>query len=215
VAEHFGIPKEKLCFWRNGVECPPECLLTSSDKIRIISLARLQDWKRVDRIITAFAYASLKNDKIVLDIVGGGLEEISLKNLVKKYDDLYYDIGHKIVFHGEVSRERALALLGCSDIFISTNDYSNISNSLMEAMSGSKGIIVLDTGKTSDIVDGTNGLLVDESKLSDAIIQLCNKDVRKLFGYNAHQYAIDHFESWKSRINKEIELYEDLIYKGG
>ena len=33
---------------------------------------------------------------------------------------------------------------------MSTNDYSNISNSLMEAMSGGKGIIVLNTGKTDD-----------------------------------------------------------------
>lgn len=214
VAEHFGIPKEKLCFWRNGVECPPECLLTSSDKIRIISLARLQDWKRIDRIITAFTHASLKNSKIVLDIVGGGLEEDNLKSLVKKYDDLYYDIGYKIIFHGEILRERALVLLGCSDIFISTNDYSNVSNSLMEAMYGGKGIIVLNTGKTSDVIDGTNGLLVDESELSDAIIQLCDKDTRELFGYKAHQYAIDHFESWESRINREVVLYEDLIYKG-
>jgi len=214
VAEHFGISKERLCFWRNGVDCPPKCSLISSDKIRIISLARLQDWKRVDRIITAFAHASLKNEKIVLDIVGSGLEEINLKNLVKKYDDLYYDIGYKIAFHGEVSREKALTLLGCSDIFISTNDYSNVSNSLMEAMFGGKGIIVLNTGKTSDIIDGINGLLVNESELSNAIIQLCDKNTCELFGYKARQYAVDHFESWESRITKEVVLYESLIYNG-
>lgn len=203
VAEHFNIPKERLCFWRNGVERPPERTLYD-DNIRVISMARLDGWKHVERIIEAFSEVATKN--MLLDIVGGGPEESNLKQLVK---DL--DLDDKVLFHGEVSRERALQLLSNSDIFMSTNDYSNISNSLMEAMSGGKGIIVLNTGKTSNMIDGTNGLVVEEEELSAAIMQMCNKEIRMFLGYKAKQYAADHFETWESRIQKEVKVCENLI----
>jgi glycosyltransferase involved in cell wall biosynthesis len=203
VAEHFNIPKERLCFWRNGVERPPERTLYD-DNIRIISLARLEGWKHVERIIEAFSEMTTKN--MFLQIVGGGPEENNLKQLV---NDL--DLDDKVTFYGEVSRVQALELLSNSDIFMSTNDYSNISNSLMEAMSAGKGIIVLNSGKTSYMIDGTNGLIVEEEDLSTAITKLCNKEIRSLFGYKAKKYAADNFESWDSRIKKEIELCDGLI----
>jgi glycosyltransferase involved in cell wall biosynthesis len=203
VAEHFKIPRGRLCFWRNGVERSPERILYD-DSIRIISLARLEGWKHVERIIEAFSEVATKN--MLLQIVGGGPEENNLKQLV---NDL--DLDDKVIFYGEVSRSQALELLSNSDIFISTNDYSNISNSLMEAMSAGKGIIVLNSGKTSDMIDGTNGLIVEEEDLSMAITKLCNKEVRSLFGYKAKKYAADNFESWDSRIKKEVKLCDDLI----
>jgi glycosyltransferase involved in cell wall biosynthesis len=205
VARYFKIPSEKLYFWRNGVERPLDKVVYD-DTIRIISMARLEGWKHVERIIEAFSEVATKN--MFLDIVGGGPEEDNLKELVG-----YLDLDDKVIFHGEVPREKALSLLSNSDIFMSTNDYSNISNSLMEAMSGGKGIIVLNTGKTSDIIDGTNGLVVEEEELAAAITQMCNKEIRAFLGYKAKQYAASHFESWDSRIKKEVAVCDELIYK--
>lgn len=207
VAEHFDIPKERFHFWRNGVDRPPLVSKLFDGKIRIISMARLENWKRVDRIITAFYLASLQNKNIVLEIVGGGPEEERLKKMVS---DL--GISDKVTFDGEVSRTEALQVLGISDIFISTNDYSNISNSLMEAMSGGKGIIVCNTGRTSTMIDNKNGLLVkNKCELSNAILQMCNNEMRAFYGYKARLYAADHFESWDSRIKKEFTVCAGLI----
>lgn len=203
VAEHFDIPKEKLHFLRNGVERPQDRLVYD-DGIKVISMARLDGWKHVERIIEAFHEVAY--GKMVLNIVGGGPEENNLKELVK-----LCEMEDMIIFHGEVSRTRALELLSESDIFMSTNDYSNVSNSLMEAMSAGKGIIVLDTGKTSNIIDGTNGLIVNEEELSAALKQMFDKETRVFLGYKAKQYAADHFETWESRIQKEIKICEELI----
>lgn len=204
VAEHFDIPKERLHFWRNGVDRPHDKVIYD-DTLRIISMARLEGWKHVERIIEAFAEVATNN--MHLHIVGGGPEENNLKELVN-----LIELNDLVTFYGEVSRERALDLLANSDIFMSTNDYSNVSNSLMEAMSAGKGVIVLDTGKTSDMIDGINGLLInDEFELSNAILKLSDKGQRALFGYKAKQYAADHFESWDSRIRKEVIVCEGLI----
>ncbi len=207
VAKYFGISDKKLFFWRNGVERPLDRTDYSDDRIKVISMARLEKWKRIDKIITAFSKSILYNDKLVLSIVGGGPEEENLKQLVKDYG-----IESKVIFHEEVSRDKALALLTQSDIFISTNDYSNISNSLMEAMSAGKGIVVSDSGQTSSMINNTNGLVTkDDKELSNAIMQLCNKEVRSYFGYRARLYAAENFESWDSRIRKEVAICEGLI----
>lgn len=206
VAKYFNIPNKRLYFWRNGVDRPCDKVVYD-DTIRIISLARLEGWKHVERIIEAFSEVATKN--MVLDIVGGGPEENNLKELVG-----YLDLDDKVIFHGEVSRERALALLSNADIYMSTNDYSNISNSLMEAMSCGKGIIVLNTGKTSDIIDGSNGLLIDdEFELGNAIEKMCDKETRIFLGYKAKKYASENFESWDVRIQKEVSVCDELIYK--
>jgi len=204
VAKYFNVPDNKIHFWRNGVD-HPHCKKDYDDTIRVISMARLDGWKHVERIVEAFSEVATGN--MFLDIVGGGPEENNLKELV---NDLELD---NVVFHGEVPRKRALELLTNADIFISTNDYSNISNSLMEAMACGKGVIALNTGKTSDMIDGNNGILVDdEFELGNAIKKMCDKETRMFFGYKAKKYASDHFESWDFRIQKEIDLCDKLIY---
>jgi glycosyltransferase involved in cell wall biosynthesis len=199
VAEHFKISKERLYFWRNGVKRPHDKIIYDNT-IHIISMARLDTWKHVERIIEAFREVATSN--MFLDIVGDGPEEKTLRNLVNDCD-----LNENVIFH-------ALKLLTNSDIFISTNDYSNVSNSLLEAMSCGKGIIVLNTGKTSDIIDGNNGLLVDnEFDLGDAIKKMCDKETRMFSGYRAKRYASENFESWDQRIQKEVSLCDELIYK--
>lgn len=206
VARYFKIPKEELNFWRNGVDRPYD-KKNYDGTIRVISMARLEGWKHVERIIEAFREVATSN--MFLDIVGGGPEEQNLKELVN-----LIELNDNVIFHGEIPRKRALELLTNADIFMSTNDYSNISNSLMEAMACGKGVIVLNTGRTSDMIDGNNGLIVDdELELGDALEKMCDKEIRIFFGYKAKKYASENFESWNVRIQKEVDLCNELIYK--
>jgi glycosyltransferase involved in cell wall biosynthesis len=203
VAKHFGIPEEKLWFPTNGVETPPDAEPYNEDKIHIISMARLDRWKRVDRIIKAFLEVAKDNTDIVLDIVGDGTEENSLKHLAG---------GHpQIVFHGQLPRKQALELLAKSDIFISTSDYSNVSNSLLEAMAAGKCVIALDTGMTRVVVGGVGILASSEAGVTTAISRASNALVREELGARAKQYAKGHFVSWDERIKKEVVVCEELI----
>lgn len=210
VARYFDIPGDRICFWTNGVEIPPEAPPRDDEKVRIISMARLDGWKRVDRIITAFLQLAADNKNVTLDIVGDGPERENLKRIAFKS----HHLSKQIRFFGEVPRKQALELLSGSDIFITTNDYSNVSNSLLEAMAAGKCVVALDTGATSDFVeDGISGLLSpnEETIKKDLRYAIHNKSARERFGKDAKDYIRHNFSSWDERIAKEVDLCARLI----
>ena len=204
VANYFSV--SRLCFWRNGVEVPKEETIFPSEIVRVISMARLEKWKRVDRIIEAFAKVAKGN--MILAIVGDGPERHNLERMV-----CGLDLQGQVKFYGELPRVEALQMLALSDIFITTNDYSNVSNSLMEAMIAGKAVIALDTGGTSEVVmDLRNGVIAKHEWELSGAIQLCYDPVRrKIFGDNAKKYAQENFESWEKRIDREVSLIGELI----
>lgn len=205
VADYFKIPREKVYFWRNGVELPPESK-KMDEKTHVISLARLEKWKHVERIIMAFSEVVKDDPNLTLDIVGGGPECKFLRYLAN--DVCLQDT---ITFHGEVTRTRALELLSQADIFVSANDYSNISNSLLEAMSAGKGIVALDTGMTQELLLDKGYLAKDQVDLANGIRKLNIPFVREFLGTKSKEYANQHFDTWERRINRETELCDRLI----
>lgn len=203
VAEHFGIPKDDLYFWRNGVDIPDQPWTPNRVPV-IVSLARLEKWKRVARIIKAF------NSCLYLDaklwIIGGGPE---LNNLVKLAG---CNIGTKIFFSGQLAREEAAHYLHTADVFISTNDYSNVSNSLLQAMELGKCCIVLRSG--DEIIEhGVTGLVAKDEQELPALIKLAviNQGLRIKFGMEAMSYAREHFEPWETRIQREVGVIRGLM----
>jgi glycosyltransferase involved in cell wall biosynthesis len=203
VAEHFGIPPEDLYFWRNGVDVPERTVYNNSVPI-IVSLARLEKWKRVDRIIKAFNSCLYLDAKLY--IIGDGPERDNLMKLAG------HNLGKKIFFMGQVSRDKALHCLNRADIFISTNDYSNVSNSLLQAMSLGKCCIVLDSGE--EIIEhGVTGVVADDEEALPYHLQAvtCSPGLRTRLGIDAMCYAAEHFESWESRINMEVELIKEML----
>ena len=206
VAEYFEIPVNKLCFWVNGVETPPEVPPRNDGKIRIISMARLERWKRVDRIIKAFVPLPGIFGNVHLDIVGDGPERDNLMELAEGTPNIH--------FLGELPRKQALARLADSDVFITSNDYSNVSNSLLEAMAAGKCVVALDTGKTGEFVrDEENGFLVhNEIRLMDALsVAINDGETRKALGKRAKKYAEKYFTTWDERIRNEVAICEELM----
>lgn len=207
VAKYFRIPPENLYFWMNGVDTPPEVPPRSDRQIRIISMARLEKWKRVDRIIRSFVpLPYFFDDNIHLDIVGDGPERENLKKLAFGSPNIH--------FHGELPRKQALEMLASTDIFITTNDYSNVSNSLLEAMAAGKTIIALDTGMTGGIIhDGENGILVrDENLLTSALYRAIEDSItREMLGNHAKEFADRHFMTWDQRITREVLVCEETM----
>jgi len=190
-----------------------ESIGVSKDKKVILAVSRLVKWKRVDRIINAIPLVISKYNNVIFMIVGDGDDKAYLENLVEKLNIKDY-----VKFIGAVPHNEVKYYMNAADIFISTNDLSNVSNSLLEAMKCGKCVVTLNTGETSEIIkNNENGILLDVNyinNLPNVIIQLLNDEkLRNKLGRNARKYALENFLTWDQRIKMEIKFIEELCLK--
>ncbi len=228
ILSRIGVPKEKIKFWLNGVDAKYRILnsdLTNrdimerrekegipSDSIVLISACRLVSWKRVDRIILVLRELVKKNYNIFLMIIGDGPQRLVLENLVEKLD-----VRDRVRFFGKVPRDKVIEYLRISDIYVSAFEMSNLSNTLLEAMTCGKCVVVLNNGETSSVVsNGKTGFLVDPpftlSKFTEILVKLIsNSSLRKEVGERAKEYARNNFLDWSERMNLEVQEINKLI----
>ena len=223
VADFFRIPQNKRVFWRNGVNLSSylngfdgkqfkKHLGISESQLIFLSTSRLDSWKRVDRIIYALPEVTETFKNIRLLIVGNGREKDNLKGLASSLNLNNYVQWISQVPHSEIPK-----YLSICDVFLSCYDYSNIGNTLLEAMVCGKCIIALNAGDTAKIIHHwSNGILINPDDSHNQLVYymkylIIHEEVRKNLGMRAQQYALKEFQSWEQRINKEIRLLASII----
>jgi glycosyltransferase involved in cell wall biosynthesis len=206
------IDREKLSFFRKRYGFRPHDLV-------LIMASRLYSWKRVDRAIKAVQpLIQAKKMKLRLLIVGDGPEKPNLEKLaerlgIKDIVNLAGPIAHKDIYN-----HYALA-----DVFLSCYDMSNVGNPLWEALNIGKCIVVLNTGKTGDVIkDGVNGLLVEPTLeeentvqgISQAISRIYNDvKLRKRLALGAKTYGERMLWTWEERLERELASLKKLARK--
>ena len=104
---HWGIDKKKIKTVHNGITFNKISSKYEVDKIRkryndsfiVGTCSRLAGFKRVDRLINSFQFLKKFEDKIVLLIVGDGVEKDNLEKMVnsKKMTNVHF-LGYKKMF---------------------------------------------------------------------------------------------------------------------
>lgn len=221
VLEKLQVPRRRLRFWLNGVD--QAILHGTADKREsralldidgrefvIVCISRLVSWKRVDRIISAMPLILRHHPHCRLVIAGEGVLKEELISLCRRLG-----VANSVEFLGRVEHERIPMLLAASDLFVSLYDLSNVGNPLLEALAAGKCILTLDIGGTSDVItDGSNGRLIhfsDLPHLPEIVCELIeNPELRRRLEHNAKRYAMEHLETWTTRIQKEVAFAESL-----
>jgi glycosyltransferase involved in cell wall biosynthesis len=222
VAEFLRIDRRRLKFWKNGVDFDiydPNLNLEMARKefgidkhIKVIlSLCRLEKWKGVDRVIEAVPGVVSRKRDVQFIIAGDGTEK---KNLEEKVKDL--KASECVRFLGNVDREKVKKLMNLSDIFVTLQDISNLSNVFLEAFAAGRCIVTLNDGSMDGlIIDGFSGFFVNKDSrgdLEECLLKLLGNDLlRKQVGDNARQMARQLLESWEERTDKEVALVEGLV----
>ena len=195
------INKEQL---KKQLEVPKEAIM-------LLTVSRLEGWKKVERSIFAFNELKIK-EKYRLIIVGEGAERSNLEELVKSLNLTEY-----IKFLGAIKNEKVQKYMIISDIFLSFYDLSNVGNPLLEALCLGKPIITYNVGDTHKIIDGKNGMILDDvsaKNIAKNIELMSKKQNLQEFSQKALEYAKQNLYSWKHRM--ELELAEvDKLFEFG
>lgn len=139
------------------------------DKV-IISVGRLAKEKSFDTLLKAAAIVMRDHPDVRLVLVGGGMEERSLKKLAR---DL--GIADRVDFVGTVPYEEVPGYLKAADLFSFASTTETQGLVTMEAMAAELPIAAVDgTGTQDTLTDGEDGLLTQNSStaLAEAIHRL-------------------------------------------
>ena len=171
----------------------------------IISFAgRLYKWKGVENSIEAIKSLpeDLKN-KIIFLIIGDGEDFSRLKELSKNETS--------IAMLGNLSREKAIAILKISDIYLhSAYPGGGLSTSLLEAMYCGCAVIATPNEGADEIIENNiNGILLKDKNIKSNLLKLISdENFRTLISENG-KVSIKNKFNWDS----SIESYGKIFYK--
>ena len=221
--QRLGVPPEKIVFLPNGMDtewanitvdraAARDELGLPRDTILIVTLSRLVASKRIDLFLQAAASISparLGNATFV--IAGDGPDRGRLEAEAARLG-----IGDRVVFTGVIPHDDIVRFLKCSDIFVGTNELTNMSLPPCEAILCGVPVVAFDVSGTSEVVrDGETGLLVndtDVAALAERIaILIEDGGLRERLGAGAAAFGRRHFMSWPERMAKEIAVLTELV----
>lgn len=216
----FGVPEDKIYFLKNGlkkdVEISRDEVLrqqyASPNERLIISVSRLSNWKQVDLIIKMMPEL-LKTDSVKLLVIGDGPERGNLHQLV---EDL--GIKDKVFFLGAKKQNEVYKYLCISDVFVSMNYLSSMSNPVYEAMLCSVPVVALNMGTTKDLItDQENGVLIEPDNLKGLPIKvhelLSDEHKRQDIGCKGRSFIMKNWLTWEERVALEMNIIEGLVKK--
>jgi len=211
-AEAFGVPSSRLRWLPNVVDLdrfyPCDC--AHKGPLRLLSVGRLEEQKRHDRLLTVFKRQISRSGTraVRLTIVGEGSERSRLEGLAR---DL--GLARQVEFRGAVAETDALYRE--SDIFVLTSDWEGTPNVILEAMASGLPVVATRVGGVPEIVQhGVTGYLVDpgdENALAEALsILIGDCQLRREMGRRARRYVEENHSP--QRLGAFLqELYEAAL----
>lgn len=224
ITAWLGVPAARLWLWRNGTDAAwvataPDrpaaraALGIAADVPVLVWVSQLVDIKRADRLIDALPAIAAAVPDVVALIVGDGPARPALERRAAALG-----VAGRIRFEGFVARDALPPYLRAADVFVALYDYSNLSNTLLEALVAGLPVVTLANGRTGDVVtDGENGLLLppdDAGVIAPSLIRVLTDDaLRTVLAAGAAQYAATSLVSWDERIDREVAAVHAIVVR--
>jgi glycosyltransferase involved in cell wall biosynthesis len=162
-------------------------LRISADSIVVGFIGRLVGVKNLISLLSASSEVLDKFPTMYLLLVGTGIQEQNLKNLV-----ISKGLQDKVIFTG--SRADVNKILSALDIFVLPSFTEGLSTSLLEAMASGRAVICSDIPANTQLVnDGENGIIVNPNKheeIREALVLLAtSNELRTRLGQAAIETA--------------------------
>ncbi|MCG8571198.1 MAG: glycosyltransferase family 4 protein [Spirochaetes bacterium] len=156
-------PLQKINVIYNGIDTNEFSPNQISQRIfTVISTSRLIKRKGVEYLIDGFIRFSKDKDNVQLLIIGEGNLKKELKQKVQQNN-----MEEKIHFYGRIEHDDLNQYYKKADIFCLPSLNEGMSNSLLEAMASGLAILATNTGGTKELVDNTNGIIIEKCNHTD------------------------------------------------
>jgi glycosyltransferase involved in cell wall biosynthesis len=208
AARMFGIDPRQYDFLLNGYD-PLLLSMQCEESLPpyVLTACRLVDWKRVDRVVRVAALCKSSLPEVRFIILGDGPQRLSLEKLIRRLG-----LSSTVQLMGRVSRTRMYEFLKNATVVLSTQDISNLNNTVLESLVLGKPVLTLDTGCTSKLIrHEETGLLYQPDDLegvAGGIERVINdRDLRNTLGKRAKAFSRNELKSWSERVSKEASIY--------
>lgn len=188
-----------------------QCPMPIDSTLRFISMGRLLHWKGFHLGLQAFAKADLPDTEYW--IVGEGVEEQSLQNLVDEFG-----IRHKVKFFGKLSRQETLKRLGECHVLVHPSLHDSGGWVCLEGMAAGRPILCLDLGGPGVQVTSETGIKVPPhhpeqviNDLAAAMTKLVQSPELRMSMSESGKTLIRKSYTWEAKGRSLAKLYEDLI----
>lgn len=177
------------------------CSRPVANVVRIVTVARLVNWKGIDSLINIVN----RRDDFYLDIVGDGPDRFRLTRLVNELG-----IIGRVKFWGRLDEKSTVEVLNNSNVFVLNSEYEGMSHAILEAMALCKPVIAASTSGNVELLENRCGILVEqgnESQLEIAIDMVAkDTEVREELVSRA-------LERVRKRNSKDVifETYEQIL----
>jgi glycosyltransferase involved in cell wall biosynthesis len=158
--------------------------VTSVGRFRFLHVSQLDDKKRVELIIRAFAETFARAEDVELLVGGDGPTRLALEALVA-----HLGLTEQVKFLGRLDRDEVCHELTKANAFVLSSEHETFGVVLVEAMAMGLPVIATRCGGPEDIVDSEIGLLVpieDATAIGDAMREVL---------VNASSYSRQHLRS--------------------
>jgi glycosyltransferase involved in cell wall biosynthesis len=223
--EERGIPPEKISFLPNGMDLewldvridpldarsrlglPPSGVFLST-------LSRLVRSKRVDLFLEAASRIDPELlERVTLLIGGDGPERQSLERKARALG-----LGERVIFTGVIKRSDLPSFFRASDIFVATNELTNMSLPPCEAVLCGVPVVAFDVCGTSEMIrEGESGLLAEDGNIEELAGKMSllieNEEMRRELGKRAAEFGAKHLVGWNERVQAELDVFERISRK--
>lgn len=206
------ISPAKLTFLPNGIVVPdslgrsirPQLSIDNSATVAV-TLARLDQQKRIDRLVDAAALC--RDENLHFLIAGDGPFHDDIQQQINRMG-----LSRRVHLLGR--REDRYDLLASSNFFILSSDFEGTPLAALEAMFAGLPVIAPAVGGLADVVEsGSEGLLTeaDASDLAGAIKKLAsNAPLSQQMGRAARKRVSDNFTLDKT-VDRLEEIYQEVL----
>lgn len=222
ITAWLGVPADRLWLWRNGIDASwraatPDratarrTIGVPAGALALVWVSQLVDLKRCERFIEAMPAVVAAVPAALALVVGDGPSRPALERLAAARG-----VADRVRFVGFVSRDDLPPYLHAADVFVALYDYSNLSNTLLEAIVAGLPVVTLANGRTGDVVtDGGNGLLLPPDRadlIAPALVRILNDEpLRARLAAGAAAYATSELITWDERIDREVLAIEAIV----